>query len=44
MSNEAATRPDAMLEAGDLDTVRKGILKAVEGLVRVEPGEGERVN
>ena len=36
----------AFLETGDLDgdAVWKGILKAVEELMRVEPVEGERVN
>ena len=43
---EAAMRADAMLEEGDLDgyAVWKGILKAVEELLREEPKEGERVN
>ncbi len=38
-------RADAMLEQGDLDgyAVLKAILKAVEELVRAEPGDGERV-
>lgn len=38
-------RADAMLEAGDLDGygVWKGIFKTVEELLRVEPGDGERV-
>ena len=42
----AAIRADAMLEEGDLDgyEVWKGILKAVEKLLRVESVEGERVN
>ncbi len=37
---------DGLLEAGDLDCygVWKGILKAVEELLRVEPVDGERVN
>ena len=37
---------DGMLEDGDLEgyEVWKGILKAVEELLRVEPGDGERVN
>lgn len=39
-------RADAVLEAGDLDGygVWKGMLKAVEELLRAVPGEGERVN
>jgi hypothetical protein len=39
-------RADALLEEGDLDGYEmwKGILKAVEELLRVEPTEGERVN
>ena len=43
---EAAMRADGMLEAGDLDGygVWKGILKAVEELLREEPEDGERVN
>ncbi len=43
---QAAMRADAMLEKGDLDgyAVWKGILKAIEELVRVVPGDGERVN
>ena len=42
----AAMRADAMLEAGDLDgyAVWKGIVKAIEELLREEPGNGERVN
>ncbi len=42
----AAMRADEMLEAGDLDGygVWKGVLKAVEELLRVELGDGERVN
>lgn len=42
----AAMRADAVLEAGDLDGygVWKGMLKAVEELLRAVPGEGERVN
>lgn len=42
----AAIRADAALEAGDLEGYEmwKGILKAVEELLRVEPGDGERVN
>jgi hypothetical protein len=44
--NAAAMRADAVLEAGDLDGygVWKGMLKAVEELLRAVPGEGERVN
>ena len=46
---EAAMRADAVLEAGDLDGydghgVWKGVLKAVEELLREEPGDDERVN
>ena len=39
-------RADVLLEAGDLDGygVWKGVLKAVEELLREEPGDGERVN
>lgn len=42
----AAMRADAMLEEGDLEgyEVWRGILKAVEELLRVETGDGERVN
>ena len=37
---------DAMRNMGDLEgyEVWKGILKAVEELLREEPGDGERVN
>ncbi len=40
---EAAMRADAMLEKGDVEryTVWKRIVKAVEELLRTEPGEGE---
>ncbi len=42
----AAMRADAMLEAGDLDgyAVWKRILRAVEGLQRVEPRPGGKVH
>ncbi len=42
----AATRADAMLEAGDLDgfSVWKRILRAVEELRRAEPEHGVRVH
>ncbi len=45
-SIHAAMRADAMLDKGDLGgyAVWKGILKAVEELLREEPGDGERVN
>ncbi len=43
---EAATRADAMLEAGDLDgyAVWRRILRAVEGLQKTEPESGEAVH
>jgi hypothetical protein len=42
----AAKRCDALLELGDVDGQRvlKGVLRAVEDLVRVERKAGERVN
>jgi hypothetical protein len=42
----AAKRADALLELGDVDGQRvwKGVLRAVEELVRVERKVGERVN
>ena len=42
----AAKRADALLEAGDLEGQRvwKGVLKAVEEVVRVKPNVGKRVN
>jgi hypothetical protein len=42
----AAKRADALLELGDGDGQRvwKGVLRAVEELVRAEPSAGERVN
>ena len=45
-SVEAAMRADALLEAGALDGygVWKGVLRAVEELLRAVPREGERMN
>ncbi len=44
MPRTCSARADALLEGGDLDGygVWKGILKAVEELLREEPREGER--
>ncbi len=45
VSIEAAMRADAMLEAGDLDgyAVWKRILRAVEELQGIEPGQDARI-
>ena len=43
---EAAMRADAMLEKCDLDgyAAWKRVLEAVKEMLRVEPGDGARVN